>query len=362
MKVVSLVGARPQFIKEALVGKAVRQANAWQHVLVNSGQHYDNNMADVFFQDLEIPKSDYNLGIGSASHAKMTAALLVALEEVLVKEQPNALIVYGDTNTTLAGALVAAKLKIPIIHIEAGIRQEPKDMPEEINRVLTDSLSSVLCCCSNLAAENLAKENIHSGVHVVGDVMYDLFKLMKPKFTPEKVVNKLNIPEKFVICTMHRDFNVDSPENLNGILQGLNVIGSDFGLPVVFPVHPRTKARIKEFGYEHLLERVITMPPISYHDLMSLTLASRFVVTDSGGLQKEAFYAGKRAIVVMPDTGWREIIHEGWNVLCDSTRDSLIDGAKNCMANHPYPKALYGNGDAAPTLVKIVSNYLAEIN
>lgn len=207
MKLVSLVGARPQFVKEALVGEAARRLGAWRHVLVHSGQHYDGNMSDIFFQELGIPQPDYHLGIGSGSHARMTAAALTGMEEILLKEKPDALLVYGDTNTTLAGALAAAKLHLPVIHVEAGIRMQPKTMPEEINRVLTDRLATLMCCCSELGRRNLAAEGITEGVHVAGDVMYDLFLRMRPRFTPEKTCADMALtPETFVLATLHRDY------------------------------------------------------------------------------------------------------------------------------------------------------------
>lgn len=359
MKVVSFVGARPQFVKEALIGRVVRESHAWNHVLVHSGQHYDFNMSDVFFKELGIPDSDYHLGIGSGSHATMTASSLVAIEEVLIKENPDALLVYGDTNTTLAGALAAAKLKIPVIHVEAGIRQHPKSMPEEINRVLTDHASSVLCCCSEVAVSNLMRENVTEGVFVTGDVMYDLFKIMAKNFSPDDTQKKFQIPDDFFLCTMHRDFNVDDPEKLRGILMGLIETMEIHGMPVVFPIHPRTRARVTEFGYSQLLDKFITMEPIGYNDLMSLILASKFVVTDSGGLQKEAFYAGKRAVVVMPDTGWREIVQSGWNILCNPSQKSIVEAVAQALVSHSYPKNLYGFGNAAELVVEHVLNTLS---
>lgn len=355
MKILSLVGARPQFVKEALVGDAARAHNAWDHVLVHSGQHYDMNMSDIFFQELGIPKPDYHLGIGSGNHGAMTAAALAAMEEVLLKEKPNALLVYGDTNTTLAGALAAAKLHVPVVHVEAGIRMLPRTMPEEINRVLTDRISALMCCCSDLGRRNLAAEGITEGVAVTGDVMYDLFLRMRPRFTPEETCAEWGLaPGEFVVTTLHRDYNVDSPEALRGMLEGLGHIQDAHGLKVILPVHPRTRKRIGEFGLESLSGALTVCEPLGYLELMSLTCSSAFVITDSGGLQKEAFYAGRRAVVMMPDTGWRELTDCGWNTLCAPEAESIAAAARATLAEAPHPGGVYGSGDAARQCIDAV--------
>lgn len=357
MKIISLVGARPQFIKEALVGAAVRQSHAWQHVLVHSGQHYDANMSDIFFEELGIPRPDYHLGIGGGSHAQMTAAALTGMEDILLKESPDALLVYGDTNTTLAGALAAAKLHVPVIHVEAGIRMLPKTMPEEINRVLTDRISAVMCCCSELGRRNLAAEGLTAGVSVTGDVMYDLFLRMQPRFTPEATCTAMSlIPEEFVLATLHRDYNVDSPTSLRGMLEGLIAVQEELGLAVLLPLHPRTRKRAEEFGLTPLLERLRTCAPVGYLEVMSLASASRFVISDSGGLQKEAYYAGKRCAVMMPDTGWRELVECGWNVLCAPEQESILLAAQHMLDPMPRPTCVYGSGQTASAIIDAVQN------
>jgi len=323
-KVVSLVGARPQFIKEAVIGAEVRRRNAWKHILVHSGQHYDANMSDIFFTELDMKKPDYFLGVGSGLHGRQTAEVLTKFEELLLNEKPDLVLVYGDTNTTVAGALAASKLKIPVAHIEAGIRQNPKDMPEEINRVLTDHISKYLFCCSDLARENLEKEGITEGVFVVGDVMYDLYLKMKPQFTPKETREQYGLEkDRYIIATLHRDFNVDNQDSLKNILEGLLQVKKETGLEILLPLHPRTRKRTAEFGLQSLVENVKITEPIGYLDLMSLTQDCAAVVTDSGGYQKEAYYAGKRAAVVMPDTGWRELINCGCNVLVKNRASSL---------------------------------------
>lgn len=354
-KIVSLVGARPQFIKEAVVGSEARKAGAWNHVLVHSGQHYDANMSDIFFQELDMKAPDHFLGIGSGTHAQQTAEALVKFEQVLLDEKPDMVLVYGDTNTTVAGALAASKLKIPVAHVEAGIRQEPKDMPEEINRVLTDHISSRLFCCSDLAARNLAKENVTKGVSVVGDVMYDLYLKMAPRFTPLETRERFALEkERYVLVTLHRDFNVDGPDSLENILEGLAEARRKTGFEMLFPMHPRTRKRVAEFGLDALLSSFRIEDPIGYLDLMSLTRDCVAVVTDSGGYQKEAYFAGKRAVVVMPDTGWRELVEEGWNLLASPEKDALAGALGDVVTPKAYPDALYGRGDAGRRIVELL--------
>jgi len=289
MKVLSLIGARPQFIKEAILQEKLKE-NGIQEIVVHSGQHYDYNMSDVFFKVLKMREPDYNLNIGSGSHAVVTGKIMIAFEEVVVKEKPDIIVVYGDTNTTVAGALVGAKLKIPIAHVEAGIRQEPKDMPEEINRVLTDHVSTYLFCPSELAVKNLEKENIKKGVYFVGDIMYDLFLKMKPYFD-YSIIQKYDLKEnEYIVCTIHRDFNTDDPNKLKSILEGISHI-ADL-IEIIFPVHPRTQKRIAEFGLDALLRNVIVTEPLDYLKMMGLLENSFMVITDSGGLQKEAYFQG----------------------------------------------------------------------
>ncbi|MCX7827729.1 MAG: UDP-N-acetylglucosamine 2-epimerase (non-hydrolyzing) [Thermanaerothrix sp.] len=347
-KIVSLVGARPQFIKEAVVSAEVRKRNLWNHIVVHSGQHYDANMSDIFFSELEIPSPHYFLGATPGSHGKQTAEVLEKFESVLVKEKPDMVMVYGDTNTTVAGALAAAKLKIPVAHVEAGIRQKPKDMPEEINRVLTDHISTLLFCCSNLGVQNLLKEGISDGVALVGDIMYDLFLMMRHRFNPEETTRRFGIRhgDPFIIATIHRDFNTDNPDNLTAILKGLNMIHRELGLAVLLPMHPRTRSRVNQFGLQPYTEDLLVTDPVGYIDLMSLTMACTAVVTDSGGYQKEAYYAGKRAVVIMPDTGWRELVESGWNELCPTDPEALLDKISKINNNPLYPKGLLGEGNA----------------
>lgn len=358
LKIVSLVGARPQFVKEACLGAEVRRRNAWEHILVHSGQHYDHNMSQVFFDELEIQSPRHFLHVGSGSHAAMTAAILTGSEKLLQEIQPDALIVYGDTNTTLAGALAAAKLDIPVIHVEAGIRMLPRSMPEEINRVLTDRLASVLCCCSDLGARNLRDEGIVDGVYVTGDLMLDIFRAREKSFNAAKACALWEIrPESFVVATLHRDYNVDIPERLDSLLRGISEGARRCGVTVVFPMHPRTAGKIRTLGLE-TLPGLRFIPPQGYGELMSLVKGAAFVITDSGGLQKEAAYAGKRSVVLMPDTGWRELVDCGWNLLCndaDNIADIMEQAAQPCAAlANPY-----GEGQAARRVVDAVLRHFS---
>ena len=351
VKLISLIGARPQIIKEAILNQELEKEGI-EEILVHSGQHYDFNMSDVFFKVLNIKKVSYNLGIGSGTHAEMTGKTMIEFEKVVLKERPDIILVYGDTNTTLAGALVGSKLKIPVAHVEAGIRQEPKDMPEEINRVLTDHVSKYLFCPSKLAMDNLKKENIKEGVYFTGDIMYDLFLKMKPYFD-ETIINKFSLEEnKYVVTTIHRDFNTDNKSNLKAILKELDEISKE--IKVVFPIHPRTKKRIEEFDLKQYTKNILMIEPLDYLSMMGLVQKSLFVITDSGGLQKEAYFAGKRAIVVMPDTGWRELTDAGWNIL---SRPGEIKDKMNCIINNTIdskPKNIYGDGNAGKKIAGLI--------
>jgi UDP-N-acetylglucosamine 2-epimerase (non-hydrolysing) len=355
MKIVSIVGARPQFIKEAIVGESLHQAGI-SEVLVNTGQHYDANMSDVFFDGLSVKAPDYNLGIGSGSHAVQTGTAMIRLEEVILNEKPDCVLVYGDTNATLAGALVAAKLKIPVAHVEAGLRQHPKDMPEEINRVVTDHVSALLFCPTKKAVENLAGEGVNKGVHFVGDVMYDLFLKMRSQLDVPSSLDRFGLSEKgYILATVHRDFNTDNPDRLKAILSALDEIAME--TPVILPLHPRTRKAVSATGLEGLIKRLQVVEPLPYHEMMALLVGSRKVITDSGGLQKEAYFAGVPALVMMPDTAWIELVEAGWNVLVDADREKILavaNGEKRC----PEISAggIYGEGHAGERIASLLGN------
>ncbi|MGD9568068.1 MAG: non-hydrolyzing UDP-N-acetylglucosamine 2-epimerase [Sedimentibacter sp.] len=349
MKILSIIGARPQFVKEATLQHELNKYNDINEIVVHTGQHYDENMSGVFFDVLNMGKPCYNLGIIASNHGEMTGKMLIELENLMMKEKPDVVLLYGDTNSTLAGALAASKLKIKIAHVEAGLRQEPKDMPEEINRVLTDRISTYLFVPSQIGIDNLKREGITENVFFTGDVMYDVFLKMKPKFD-YSLMEELKLKEnEFIMMTMHRDFNVDIAKKLEKILKSVNKLSKE--VKVVLPIHPRTKKRINEFGLNELLSNILVIEPIDYLKLMGLTEMCHKVVTDSGGYQKEAYFAGKQAVIVMPDTGWRELTDAGLNILSDE--DSIYSNIINSKSV-PYIKDIYGSGNASEKIVSVL--------
>ena len=364
MKVVSIVGARPQFIKEAVINKAVRESGAWRHVLVHSGQHYDFNMSGTFFDELGIPNPDYFLGVGSGSHAVQTADAMCKFEDVLLKEKPDMVMLYGDTNTTLAGALDAAKLHIPIAHVESGPRTYNKLFPEEVNRVLTDHISDLLFACTELNVENLRKEGITKGVYNVGDVMYDLYLKMLPSLTPMEEMRKYGlISGKYILVTIHRDFNTDDKERFTAILEGLNSVAQGTRQQILFPMHPRARKKAAEFGLEHLLEKLITTEPLGYLELMALLQYAKYAITDSGGFQREAYWAKKRALLLLPQAGWPEITNAGWHLLeSDPCSIDWLAEIEKLEKPMDYPGSIFGDGHAAEKIVEIVKKYLHDAN
>ncbi|MDD4530474.1 MAG: UDP-N-acetylglucosamine 2-epimerase (non-hydrolyzing) [Candidatus Gracilibacteria bacterium] len=348
MKIISLIGNRPQFIKEAVLCEEFKKNNI-NEIIVNSGQHYDYNMADVFFKSLNIKKPKYNLNVGSGKHGEMTGKIMIEFEKVLEKEKPDLVLVYGDTNTTLAGAIVAVKMKIKIAHVEAGIRMIPKTMPEEINRVLTDRISDFLFCPSKKAVENLKKEGITKNVFFTGDILYDLFLKMKNEFNLTTLKKLKLTPGKFILTTLHRDYNVDNKEKLEKILKQLNLINKD--TPIVFSLHPRTKKRIDDFNLNKFIKDLTITEPLDYLDLMGLLINSKSVITDSGGLQKESYFAGKTGYILMPDAGWTELIDNKYNFLCDE--NNLF---QKVSQKHKIPniKNIYGNGSTGKSIINFI--------
>lgn len=354
MKILSLIGNRPQFIKEAILCQEFKKNNI-NEIIVNSGQHYDYSMSDIFFKSLNIKKPKYNLKVGSGKHGEMTGKIMTEFEKVLEIEKPDLVLVYGDTNTTLAGAIVAAKMKIKLAHVEAGIRMIPRDMPEEINRVLTDRISDFLFCPSQKSIENLKKEGITKNIFFVGDIMYDLFLKMKPSFS-FKTFNKLNLTKNnYVLATLHRDYNVDNKEKLKKILKQFNKINQN--IPIVFSLHPRTKKRIDDFKLNKYMKNLITTEPLDYLELMGLLTNSKLIITDSGGLQKESYYANKLGFILMPDAGWTELIDHKYNFLCNENNLFKQVSQKHQILNI---KNIYGNGNTGKKIINIIIKKLNE--
>ena len=355
MKVLTIAGTRPQLVKIGAVSRVLREE--FNEVLVNTGQHYDYKMAGVFFDELNIPKPDYNLGIGSDTHGKQTGRMMIAVEDIVEKEKPDVILVYGDTNSTLAGAAVAAKLHIPIIHIEAGLRSYNKRMPEEINRIMTDHISTMLFAPTDNAVENLRLEGITEGVHQVGDVMYDAVKynigLAEERYSLEDFNLKSN---KYILGTIHRADNTDDPNKLKAILNSFASIDD-----IVFlPLHPRTKKMIKEFGFEEILkfnDNIRIVEPISYLEMLLLEKNAKVIVTDSGGVQKEAYFAKVPCITLRDQTEWIETIETGWNKLVNPLTDDLTEMLSDTQKGEPIDN-LYGDGEAAKKIVSIMKESL----
>jgi UDP-GlcNAc3NAcA epimerase len=343
LKIITLIGARPQFVKAAVVSRSFIEAG-FEELIIHSGQHYDEKMSEVFWKELNIPKPFKNLNIGSANHGEQTGNIMIQLEKLITNETNiDAIMVYGDTNTTLAGALVGSKLHIPIIHIESGLRSYNRTMPEEVNRVLTDAISTILFCPSQIAIDNLAKEGITKNVFNVGDVMWDAIK----SFTPiaRKTVDLSNIIKhrNFILLTLHRPSNTDDIEILNNIIFQLSKIKSD----IYWPVHPRN---IKHLSSLNLPPNLHLIEPLSYFEMLIALEACEQVITDSGGLQKEAYWNKKPCITIRPQTEWVETLENGWNVLVSSQNNEIVNSIVNRKLSNWIP--LYGNGNASEEIIK----------
>lgn len=361
-KIVTIVGARPQFIKAAVLSRLIRQ-NEWsqnfKEIIIHTGQHYDSNMSDIFFEEMDIPKPDYNLNIGSGTHGRMTGEMLIKIEDVLVSAKPDIVLVYGDTNSTLAGALAAAKLNIPIAHVEAGLRSFWKVMPEEQNRILTDHLSKWLFCPTNAACENLKKEGITEGVSLTGDIMYDASMFYKKRIAGNELYSKARIADRlriseailnkgFFLLTIHRAENTDSKEALLSIIEAIN----ECKMEAIFPIHPRTKKILENFGVS-FGKHVHLVSPIGYLDMLALEMNSNFIVTDSGGVQKEAYFVKKPCITLRDQTEWVETVDIKWNQLVGTNKERIL----NAINNIQVPKQhfnFYGDGNCAHKILTLL--------
>ncbi|MCL5981694.1 MAG: UDP-N-acetylglucosamine 2-epimerase (non-hydrolyzing) [Firmicutes bacterium] len=360
MKVVSIVGARPQFIKAAVVSRALRRTPGMWELLVHTGQHYDDDMSGIFFTELEIPEPDYHLGVGSGSHGAQTGRMLEAVEQVLLQEKPERVLVYGDTNSTLAGALASAKLHIPVAHVEAGLRSFNRRMPEEINRVLADHTSDLLFAPTEAAAENLLREGIPAErVHMVGDVMYDAALFYGAKAGAEsRILERLGFkPKEYILATVHRAENTDDPSRLRAIFGGLSEAAEDW--PVILPLHPRTRKALAREGMLSEAERALcVIPPVGYLDMVLLEKNARLVATDSGGVPKEAYFYEVPSVIFRKEAVWVELVEMGWAVTIEPLSVENIAGAlrehhraKGSNQRHPY-----GNGQAAEKIVNLMQS------
>lgn len=351
MKIVTVVGARPQFVKEAIVQAEIKKHKDIEEIVIHTGQHYDENMSGIFFDILNMDKPEYNLGINGKTHGEMTGQMLMEIEKILMEEKPDVVILYGDTDSTLAGALAASKLKIKVAHIEAGLRQEPKDMPEETNRVLTDRISSFLFVPSETGISNLKKEGLTENVYFTGDVMYDIYLEMEPHFDDSLIEEYGLEKNNYLVMTMHRDFNVDEPEKLKAILEQVQKVSKE--IKIIWPLHPRTANRIKSFGYEDYLKDILIIEPTDYLKLMGLTKHCYKTITDSGGYQKESYFADKEAVIIMPDTSWRELTDAGINVLVEP--NEIYDAVMR-KSEGTFKKGIYGDGTAAKQIIEIIKS------
>jgi UDP-GlcNAc3NAcA epimerase len=357
-KIVTVIGARPQFIKAAAVSRVLR--DTFHEVIVDTGQHYDYNMAGVFFEELNIPHADYQLGIGSGSHGDQTGKMLIKLEEVVLKESPDAVIIYGDTNSTLAAALVASKLHIPLFHIEAGLRSFNKKMPEEINRILTDHVSALCFVPTSTAIKNLADEGIDQGVSLVGDVMFDAFlynmRLAEDKYS----LRDLGLEDgQYYLSTIHRAENTDDPERLKAIFQSLDQLTDE---KVVLPLHPRTKKKLEEINQYDFVKQskvIQLIDPVSYLEMLLLEKHAKGIITDSGGVQKEAYFARVPCFTLRDQTEWVETVESGWNHLVHPIEDDLKDIIKS-VDEKPCNGKLYGDGRASHKITEIISHFFKE--
>ncbi len=371
MKIVTIVGARPQFIKAAVIRRAIQEMNRTKgrirDVLVHTGQHYDYMMDRVFFEELNLPKPDYHLGVGSGSHARQTGRMLERIEAVLEKERPDTVIVYGDTNSTLAGALAAAKLKIRVAHVEAGLRSHNLAMAEEMNRVVTDHLSTLLFCPTDQAIRNLSKEGIKDGgariVKNVGDVMYDsILYYSKVAEKKSRILHDLNLIDpqsafripNYYLATLHRAESTDDPQKLKSICRALNEIGKR--TPVVLPLHPRTKKMMKLHRLFFKFKNIKFIEPASYLDMLVLEKNAKAILTDSGGVQKEAYWMKVPCITFREETEWVETIQNGWNVLTGTEAKRILRevGRSEKRRRQPWRKRIFGDGSAGEKIVQIL--------
>ncbi len=380
MKIITIIGARPQIIKSAAISRAIRNhfSTEIKEIIVHTGQHYDENMSEVFFDELSIPRPDYNLNVGSGSHGVQTARMLEGIENIILTEKPNALVVYGDTNSTVAGGLAASKLHIPLVHIEAGLRSFNKKMPEEINRIMCDHVSTLLFSPTAKGIENLEQEGFNLAanapftidnpkVYHCGDIMYDnsiYFSHVSDQNS--KILAELGIEGDFILSTIHRNNNTDEPDRLQAIFSALLEIAEDNKIPVVLPLHPRTK-KMMELNLTPELSAQLTssqyiriIPPVSFLDVIALEKNASFIVTDSGGVQKEAFFFEKPCIILRSETEWVEIVENGNAILCDADKNRILNAYQKLANNNDltYPQ-LFGDGESAVFICQEIVKHLS---
>ncbi len=356
LKVLTVIGARPQFIKACMLSNAFSSESNIQEIIVHTGQHYDENMSNVFLKQLKLPNPHYFLGTGSDTHGKQTAKMLLKLEDIIISEKPDIVLVYGDTNSTLAGSLAASKLHIPIAHVEAGLRSYNKKMPEEINRVLTDHLSTWLFCPSNTAVKNLENEGITQGVYQTGDIMYDAVLYYKNvALQKSNILSNLKIaPKTYYLATVHRAENTDNPQRLTAILEAFRQINEI----VLFPLHPRTKNKIKQWNLENLISssNIKIVEPLDYFDMLAVESQAGIILTDSGGVQKEAYMLGVPCITLRDETEWVETVNSGWNHLTGADTEKILEATRTISVPKVH-KPLFGDGETSKLICKTLIKF-----
>ncbi len=357
-KILTVVGARPQFIKAAPLSFALRRRRGITEAILHTGQHYDPELSDVFFEQMRIPRPDHSLDAGSGTHGAQTAAILKGVEDLLLAERPDWVVVFGDTNSTLAGALAAAKLQIPVAHVEAGMRSFNRAMPEELNRVVTDHLATLHLCASATAVRNLAAEGVTSGVREVGDIMLDAVQVFAPQAAESvDLERRFGVEEgSFLLLTCHRAENTDDPARLREIIAGADAASRH--APVLFPAHPRVRAALEREGIA-LPSGVRMIPPVGYLEMLALIQGSRLVLTDSGGLQKEALYLKRPCVTMRDETEWVETVESGWNILTGADAVAIGAAAGHMLeapdALPPHPGMLYGDGRTAERIADLLA-------
>lgn len=349
MKIITVIGARPQFIKAAAVSNIIRKEH--EEILIHTGQHYDENMSKIFFEELGIPKPDYNLAVGSGGHGDQTGKMLIELEKIYLKEKPDLVLVYGDTNSTLAGALCASKLLIPVAHVEAGLRSFNMTMPEEQNRILTDHLSRLLFIPTETACKNLLNEGIKKGVYNVGDVMFDaVLHFKKMAETKQSIIESIGVEhDKYILTTIHRAENTNDINRLRNIIEALNECGKN----VVLPLHPRTKKYMDSYGLK-FNNNIKLIEPVGYLEMITLEMHAQKIVTDSGGVQKEAFFMKKPCITMRDETEWVETVENGWNVIVGTDKEKILNNIVNFEPKEAQ-KEIFGDGKAAEKILSLIN-------
>lgn len=357
-KICTVVGARPQFIKLAVVSRVLRKE--FQEVLIHTGQHYDHNMSDVFFEEMDIPKPDYNLGISGGTHGQMTGQMLIEIEKVLLKEQPDMVLLFGDTNSTMAAALAAVKLHIPVCHVEAGNRFGTLDSPEEVNRTVTDHLSAINLPCTESSLKFLEREGLADTATVVGDPMFDAFCYYTERLDGSELAeirdftgNVIELPEKFYYMTCHRQENTDTDEKLDGIFSAMEALDA----PTIYPVHPRNHDRAERLCKAKGYQNIILTLPVGYQTSISLVNKAEKIVTDSGGVQREAFFAGKPCVTVLDFVVWPETMQDGCNVLAKPDREDILSKLNRKVVFDPAYRP-FGDGYSAEKIVEKIREYL----